>query len=365
MNNKLLLNWYGGFSQGAGYSGSSEKIAIALEKLGVDIRHMSIRSKDLQANITEKGKEIKAKPFQLGEVGICYGLPNSFTSIQNKIKIGFSMFETDKLPRTKEENDWCGKDGQPETNCNLMDLMLVPSRHNEELFKREGVTTPIEVVHLGVDTDAYPKVERPPRKTFTFLMYGVLTIRKNPGAALSAFLDLYKDNPDVRIIFKTHSGTMGAVQMPYPNVQIIDEYTTPEKMKEYLFEADAFVFPSRGEGWGLPPLEAMATGLPTILSHNTGLSEYCDYAYNYPIVCPTKSPAQRFPKKWGNVGNWYEPDYERLKYFMKYVVDNREECYLNGLKASDWVRDNFTFDNTAKRILELVDQLLQNKARGL
>lgn len=356
-----ILNWYGSFSQGAGYSGSSEKLCLALERQGADIRLVWFNRGDLEVNMTPQGQELKKKPFKLGDVGICYGLPNAFSSLRNKINIGFTMFETDKLPRTDKGNDWSGKTGQPEDNINNLDMLLVPSVHNKKIFEQEGVTVPIEVVHLGVDTEHYEIIERPKRDTFTFLMYGVLTLRKNPGAAVSAFLDLFKDRDDVRIIFKTHSGTLGHIQMPYDNVKIIDEYTTPDRMKEYLYEADAFVFPSRGEGFGLPPMEAMATGLPAIFTDCTGMSEYANPEYNYPVPISGKSEAKRFPKRWGDVGNWYEIDYDKLKETMLHVVNNREEAREKGLKAAQWIRKEWTFDNTAKRILEITEKLKQEK----
>ena len=52
----MILNWYGSFSQGQGYSGSSEKICIALEKLGVDVRVVTFAN-DNPKNITKEGMD--------------------------------------------------------------------------------------------------------------------------------------------------------------------------------------------------------------------------------------------------------------------------------------------------------------------
>lgn len=349
MNN--TINWIGSFSQGGGYSGSSEKMIIALERAGMDMRVMTFNP---GKSPTKEGIEIKQKPFKLGDIGICYGFPAAFNSIKNKYKVGFTMFETDKLPSSKGMNPWSGLSGKASDMCNEMDLLLVPSEHNKELFRKEGVTVPIEVVNLGIDPNQYPTIIRPKRKTFTFLMTGVLTIRKNPGTALSCFLDLYKDREDVKVVFKTNSGTMGHIQMPYKNVIIIDEFSLPEQMFCYYRDADAFIFPSRGEGFGLTPVEAMATGLPTIFADNTGMSEFANKKYNYPIACPKKTPAQRFPPKWGDVGNWYEVDYHAFRDAMKEVETNRAESYEKGMNSAKWVHENLTFDNTASRIIELL-----------
>ena len=346
-------------AQGQGYSGTSEKMAIALDKY-FDVRCMSFTEYN-RDNLTPEGKILRSKPFQLADTGIVYGFPNAFSSILNKNKIGFTMFETDKLPRGGEKNDWAGETGNPEDAMNSMDMIFTPSKHNKKLFKKEGVTVPIEIVHLGIDPKMFPKYERPKRSTFTFLMLATLTIRKNPGMVLGAFLDLFKDREDVKLLLKTQSGTLGHIQLPYKNIQIVDEHSTVEQLKWYYRSADAFVFPTRGEGFGLPPMEAMATGLPTIIADHTGMAEFANSEYNYPIPVGSLKKAIRFPKKWGNIGNWYEPDYEALKRAMKDIVDNKEAAYQKGLRASDWVHKNFTFDQTAKKIVQLVQRLENSK----
>jgi glycosyltransferase involved in cell wall biosynthesis len=356
----MLINWFGSFSQGNGYSGASEKIATEIEKLGYDVRHVGF-GKDNHKNRTKAGKLLTSKKFKLADVGLCFGFPNAFSSlIRNKYKIGWTMFETDKLPTGS--NTWCGPTGKASDMINAFtDVLIVPSQHNYTLFKNSGVTKPIKVIHLGIDTNSYIKMERPKRDTFTFLMAGVLTIRKNPGAVLSAFLDLFKDNENVRLVLKTNSGTLGHFQMPYKNVKIIDRFATPDEMLGYYRDADAFVFPSKGEGFGLTPLEAMATALPTIFANNTGMSEYANSDYNYPVPCPKMSKAIRFPVKWGDVGNWYEVDYEKLREAMKEVYENRDKWYKKGLKAADWVRQEWSYTQTAKNLLTVVNTLVKMK----
>lgn len=353
----MKCNFFCSFGQGQGYSGSSEKLAIALEKRGIDVRIVSF-AKTNPRNITPDGKKIKSKPFELADVGICYGFPNAFTSLfNNKIKIGYTMFETDKLPSGC--NEWAGKTGNAADIINKLDLLLVPCRHNKELFIKSGVKIPVEVLPLGIDPNQYVLMDRPKRDVFTFYMAGVLTLRKNPGVALSAFLSLFKGNKKARIVFKTNSGTMGHIQFPYDdNVVIIDRFSTPEEMFCYMRDADCFVFPSRGEGFGLPPLEAMATGLPTIFAKNTGMSDYANERYNYPIPCSVKSPAQRFPDKWGNVGNWYEIDYNKFKKAMKYVFEHQDEAKKKGMASGIWVRDNWSIDKTAEKLETIINKLL-------
>jgi glycosyltransferase involved in cell wall biosynthesis len=140
------------------------------------------------------------------------------------------------------------------------------------------------------------------------------------------------------------------------NIEIIDRLSTPEEMLELYKEADCFVFPSRGEGFGMPPIEAMATGLPTIFTNHTGMMDYADTDYNYPINVSHKTPAIRFPKDWGYVGNWFEPDFEHFKDLMWHVYTHREEAKNKGKLASKIMHDNFNYDVVADRIVKAIQK---------
>jgi glycosyltransferase involved in cell wall biosynthesis len=366
----MLVNWYASIGQGQGYSGASENIILALKKLGVDVRLLSPR-KIIKQNLRLETLALLAKPFQLGKIGINFGFPAGFNSVLNEIKIGSTMFETSKLPNgigfKGEGNDWAGITGNAMDMINGMTELWVPCKHNVDLFRKEGTTIPIKKILCGIDPEMYQNMTEQRAATrkdrpFTFLMTGTLTSRKNPAYVITAFMNLFTGNKNVKLILKTQSGTLGHL-FKFPdsvNIEIIDRLATVAEMQKLYEQADAFVFPSRGEGFGLPPVEAMATGLPTIFADNTGMSEFANPEYNYPISCPAMTQVSRYPKNWGNVGEWYEPSFTELKEKMKYVVEHEAEAKEKGLKASKWVLENFTYHNTAlainKRLKELAGE---------
>ncbi len=62
------------------------------------------------------------------------------------------------------------------------------------------------------------------------------------------------------------------------------------EVEDYLYAADAFVFPSVREGLGMAAIEAMASGLPVIAADNRGTKEYMRNKENG-FVCPADSPS--------------------------------------------------------------------------
>lgn len=349
----FTVNYFGGFGTSYGYGSATENLAIALEELGIDVRLMRITGKRAigsRENVSEKGLAIMNKPFKKSDIAICVGHPPFFREINGyKHRIGYTMFESDKLPDPGPKNpDWVEA-------CNNLTRLWVPSQASKEIFEKAGVKVPIDVVRNGVDPEKFPYVERPKRDVFTFLMYGVLTIRKNPGFALSAFLSLFKDNPKAHLILKTSSGTLGHLQLNDKNITIIDRKYSHQELIELMNSADAFLFPSRGEGFGLPPVEAMSTGLPTIFSANSGMLEFANGEYNFPIPCLTRKKTTHIPKHWGDIGYWWEPDFGMLKNTMKFLYDNQEYAKKMGKKSSEWVQKEFTWLKGAevgKHILE-------------
>jgi len=111
-----------------------------------------------------------------------------------------------------------------------------------------------------------------------FFYAGILSVRKNVRLLVEAFGQACNDLPHDLVL----TAGRGYIETPYDD--LITRYGLEGRVrrlglvpKEDLValynQAEAFVFPSRYEGFGIPPLEAMACGCPVISSNATSLME--------------------------------------------------------------------------------------------
>ena len=112
-----------------------------------------------------------------------------------------------------------------------------------------------------------------------FLYVGTIEPRKNLAALLDAYAALRAEHPDIGLViaggkgwlYKSFFERLRASGLE-PHV-ILTGYVPDEDLPDLLKCAEAFVFPSAFEGFGLPPLEAMACGVPVLCSNASSLPE--------------------------------------------------------------------------------------------
>ena len=114
------------------------------------------------------------------------------------------------------------------------------------------------------------------------LSVGVLQPRKNLGLLLDAFalIKLGRNPPPHRLIIAGKRGwldefdaQLAAIPEQVRSEIIFAGYVADEDLPTLYGGADAFCYPSRYEGFGLPPLEAMACGCPVLCSRVSSLPE--------------------------------------------------------------------------------------------
>ena len=265
-------------------------------------------------------KEIYSKPFENCRIGISGTTPFEFKRNQSEIRIAQTMAESDRLGES-----WVQA-------CNGMHHILVPNEFYKRVFAESGVTTPITVIPNGLDIARYPYYERPERDVFTFGISGYLNERKGVYEVIQAFASEFEPDEPVRLKLHTSNHFFRYNSDYYDErISLSYKYKTFEEMNEFYQSLDCFVFPSKAEGIGYPPREAMSTGLPVILTNYSGLEDVCDEDYCYPL-----KPIRLVPRKdmIEQPGNWAEIDVQELMGTMREVYDQRITSRNKGKKAS-------------------------------
>ena len=216
-------------------------------------------------------------------------LPNEWDSTLGNKNVGVSAFVETDVCNPQWVNGF----------CNNMDMIIVPSEHVRGTIENSGVSrTSIKVIPesyydcvrrdtptLGIDFET----------NFNFLVVGQLTgrnpenDRKNVFYTIKWLCELFSNDPNVGVVIKTNSGSNSTVDRdvtekifrklvqevrpgPYPRIHFVHGELTPEEMCGLYRhpKIKALLSLTRGEGYGLPMLEAAACDLPVIATNWSG-----------------------------------------------------------------------------------------------
>ena len=249
-----------------------------------------------------------------------------------------------------------------------VDELWVPSNFVREAFIRNGIDPERAIVGPnGYD----PAIFRPEGATlrpqgsrdFIFLFVGGAIRRKGIDLLLDAYKSAFDPGELVTLILLI-SGSSAAYQHNswlaeikaaatdpmHPHILPIFESIDDPTLANLYRGVDAFVLPYRGEGFGMPLLEAMACGKPVITTAEGPSKDFCDSANSY-LVPATSEPVPDQPPPLGPIAGaytWFEPEFGRLVSTLRHVYENRAEAAGKGRAAARSVR-HLTWQNAANR----------------
>jgi len=321
-----------------GYGYAAINIAGAMRGLDPGVRIVDMRGQ------TETFGYPDERSWQIADRAVAMCVPPWLPSIRAGALSILTMCETTRLAQ-----GWAETINRHASEC------IVPSRFCADVFMACGVHTKITVAPWGVNSNDFWTIDRRGHGTpYTFVWSGTPDYRKGWDVAYRAFYEAFGWREDVRLILHLRNEMPFPMKFRDPNVEVRIGILDRPAWRALLAEADCFVFPSRGEGWGMPPREAAATGLPVITTRWSGLAEDID-EWAIPIEVAGLSPARY---GWfSDVGEWAEPDRKELAGAMLWCASNPVKAAEIGARAAAWLTRNGSWAGTAARILTRIARM--------
>jgi glycosyltransferase involved in cell wall biosynthesis len=274
-------------------------------------------------------------------------LPNEWDTSFSKNNIGITAgVETDRC-----NPSWV-------SDCNKMNAVIVPSKHTKSCLEASGnLTTKLTVIpeaySESIGSRAKNKVDDLKFSTpFNFLIFGQITgnnpenERKNIFYTVKWLCEVFKNDKEVGIVIKTNSGRNTSIDRriihqtfeslakevrkgEFPKIHLIHgDMSDDEVASLYVHpQIKSLVSLTRGEGFGLPILEAAASGLPVIATSWSGhvdflsLGKYIEIDYSLTEIHPSRIDDRIFIRgsKWAKVN---EDDFKKkiLKFRNGYSI---------------------------------------------
>jgi glycosyltransferase involved in cell wall biosynthesis len=268
------------------------------------------------------------------------------------------MWESSKLPA-----EWPRK-------LNRARAVMVPTHFVAQAFRENGVTSPIEVVPDGIDPEVYRWVDRPRHRGITTLMVGVVIPRKHVEEGIQAWHLAFDGDPDARLILKARFGSMGHegfTQPDDPRILLVDESEPTRGILHWYARADVLMALG-SEGFGLPLVEGMATGLPVIALTSEGQGDVCREAGDLVLaVEPAGWESAQYPQPGGGrvnpdpslfgvFGVRGYPDVRTVAERLRWVADNPAAARDLGRAASEWARKHRNVQAKAMGMIDVLDR---------
>ncbi|MGE5592479.1 MAG: glycosyltransferase, partial [Betaproteobacteria bacterium] len=367
--------------EATGYAEANRNILLHLHRFGVDIR---VKPKPLgptRVDLDPATRAILEKMVR--NVRITHA-PALFVFLGGFLErepgcysIGLTMLETDRIPQ-----DWVAR-------CNLMDEIWVPSTFNRETFVSSGVEeAKVRVMPFGVDKNRFhPGVSPMPipgRRGFAFLSVFEWIPRKGYDILLRAYLAEFRPDEDVCLILRVHDNSAydpagsriksdifafqrAAGKEAGPPILVIPSVMSASDIPRLYAAADCFVLPTRGEGWNMTAIEAMACGLPTIC---TGWSSHLDFMTRetsllIDVECLEPVPAFGIPNDKVYAGSrWARPSEAHLRALMRWAYENRSKAKEIGMRGCRDVLQRFTWEKAAAHMLARLREIEGNEGGG-
>ena len=368
--------WHGPLLDPSGYAEEGREFVLGLDAIGLRVCALPFEWCSAKVDMAPDESAVMDRlirtPVDQSAIRVFHMQPVHWRSSERGgYNIARTMCETDRIPEC-----WVGP-------CNAMDEVWVPCQHNIETFAYSGVERR-KLVKMpgGIDLDRYrrdaaPMIVRGARQ-FNFLSVFEWSRRKGWDVLVRAFAAEFRSHEGVALILKTGAAggqTVAAIRQAViaelrsaalgaslpPHIVILPGKLPAGQMPALYRAADAFVLPSRGEGWCRPLMEAMLMGLPSVGTRWSGPLEFMNDENSYLVDC---SVVDVPPAGWRDVPvfrghRWAEPSVRHLRQLMRWVFSDRGEARRRAEAGRENIVQNFSRERVARLVKARLEEIME------
>ncbi len=261
----------------------------------------------------------------------------------------------------------------------LVDEVWVVSRYVKSVYTDSGIDPEkLHVIPNGVNPEVFrpedPAVKARDQGLFRFLFVGGTIHRKGADILLETYLRTFTARDDVVLVIKDmgsrnlYAGHNLADQIAQirnrpgaPRIFYIGDDLAEHELASLYRACDCLVHPYRGEGFALPVLEAMACGLPVIVTAGGSTDDFVNDDVGYRIPSHKVVFGDRTIGGEETVGDtWYlEIDRDALAERMRYVHTHAGECRRVGRRASQKATSEYSWRSAAEKYLRRMHEMVK------
>lgn len=307
------------------------------------------------------------------DIKILHTTPNVYRPYMEPLKyhIGRVFWETDKLPKDFADG------------VSLVDEIWTGSEFNADAIRNAGVLKPIHIIPEAIDTEIDPK-DYPPynidhQQDYKFYSIFEWTERKNPKALLEAFWREFEDTEGVSLTIKTYIDNFTDIKRReiekdiavlktklglkrYAPVFLFRRLMDRRQVYRFHRTFDCFISAHRGEGWGIPQMEALLMENAVISTNCGGIHEHLRNgkdAILLPYELVKLSGNNRNTQWYTDEQKWANVNMPELRKAMRWVFEHSDEAKKMGITGGKTVRDKFSLEtvgNIMKKRLEEIEE---------
>jgi len=354
---KLHVHWVGGFFTNASLAIVNRRMVQKLRErnnLEITIGTMNVAPEVVPPEFRELAALATAVDGRRPDITVVHEWPPHFAAPSESRYVHIQPWEYGSMPSAWFEalHDEC-------------DDLWTHSTYNRNCYIDAGFAAErIARIPHGIDPAVfYPEGARAATdpSLFHFLFVGGTIARKGVDVLLEAYTRAFSASDNVALVVKdantatfykgqTLTDALRALaQRPgVPRIQYLDQTVSDENLAQIFRSADCFVLPYRGEGFGLPVLEAMACGVPPIVSDGGATDDFVDQSVGWKIRTVRRELEPNVPPFPTVTTPWLlEPQVDSLVEIMRYAYEHRDEVRARGAAAARRVHTSWTWDQAA------------------